>query len=104
MDSTFSSRNLTRRQDILLVIVFIGFAALTTSAVIEHGLLGIFIQATETWGGLQIWVDLVITSVLVLFWIRYDAKLTGRALWPWVVLTLSFGVFGPLLYLLTRKR
>lgn len=47
--------------------------------------------------------DLVIALVLVMGWMWRDAKASGRGIWPWIAITLAFGSFGPLLYLLTRK-
>ncbi len=104
MDSTFSSRRLSKIHDVVLIVVFVGFAAVTTMAVISHGYVGIVALAMQTWGGLQVFLDLVISLVLILVWMKHDAKETGRRLWPWVILTLGFGGFGPLAYLLTRKR
>jgi len=48
-------------------------------------------------------VDLVIALTLVLVWMWRDAQATGRNVWPWVLLTLVAGSFGPLGYLLTRQ-
>ena len=104
MESAFDSRSLTKTHDILLIIAFIGFGVLTAAAVLDHGYAGIVLLATKTWGGLQVFVDLVLSLILVLCWVRYDSKRNDRVFWPWLLITLGFGVFDPLLYLLTRKR
>ena len=65
---------------ILLVVTLVLFGALTSVAVWHHGYRGIFETMFQSWAGVQVLVDLVITLVLVLVW-----------------------MFGPLLYLLTRK-
>jgi uncharacterized membrane protein len=48
-------------------------------------------------------LDLVITMVLLLVFIQRDAEATGRRFWPWAVLSLLVGSFGPLLYFLLAK-
>ncbi len=91
-------------QRALLIIVLIGFSALTGVAIIEHGgPMGIFTHAFANTAGMQLFFDLVIALALFLVWMWNDAKATGRNPWPWLVITLSIGSFGPLLYLLLRK-
>lgn len=88
---------------VLLILVLIGFAALTAAAVAQHGLLGVFMVPLQTLAGTQVMVDLVIALSLVLVWLWQDARAQGRQPLPWVVLTLATGSFGPLIYLLTRR-
>jgi hypothetical protein len=93
-------RTMTR---LLLVLVFLAFAALTALAVVEHGVIGIFTFQFQTSAGWQVLVDLVIALALVLVWLVQDARAQGRNPWPWVAATLALGSFGPLVYLLTRR-
>lgn len=90
-------------QRALLVITLILFAALSAAALWQHGYFGIFALHFQTFGGAQVLADLVIALVLVMTWMWRDARASGRVVWPWIVATLAFGSFGPLLYLLTRK-
>ena len=87
----------------LLVVTLILFGALTMAALWQHGYWGILAPHFQSFGGAQVFVDLVIALSLFLAWMWRDAKATGRNPWPWVFATLSLGSFGPLLYLLTRK-
>jgi len=87
---------------ILLVVTLVLFGALTAVTVWHHGYRGIFETMFQSWAGVQVLVDLVITLVLVLVWMWRDAKAMQRKVWPYVLITLTAGVFGPLLYLLTR--
>jgi hypothetical protein len=87
----------------LLVVSLILFGALTTAALWQHGYWGILAPHFQTFGGAQVFVDLVIALSLVLAWLWRDARATGRNPWPWVFATLALGSFGPLVYLLTRK-
>ncbi len=90
-------------QRILLIVMLIALGALTAIALAEHGLIGLFQVALSTTAGMQVFLDLAIALALFLAWMWGDAKATGRNPWPWLVITLSIGSFGPLLYLLTRK-
>ena len=88
---------------ILLVVTLVLFGALTSVAVWHHGYRGIFETMFQSWAGVQVLVDLAITLVLVLVWMWRDAQVLKRSVWPYVLITLVAGSFGPLLYLLTRK-
>lgn len=87
----------------LLVITLVLFGALSAAALWQHGFWGIVAPHFQSFGGAQVFADLVIALVLVLVWMWHDAIATGRRIWPWIALTLAFGSFGPLIYLLTRK-
>jgi uncharacterized membrane protein len=90
-------------QRTLLVVTLVLFGALSAAALWQHGYVGIFALHFQTFGGAQVLTDLVIALVLVMVWMWRDAKASGRNVWPWIAITLAFGSFGPLLYLLTRR-
>ncbi len=90
-------------QRTLLTVTLVLFGALTAAGLWQHGYWGIFAPHFQSFGGGQVLADLVIALTLVMVWMCRDAKATGRNVWPWIVVTLAAGSFGPLLYLLTRK-
>lgn len=90
-------------QRTLLTIILILFGALTIAALWRHGYWGILAPHFQSFGGGQVLMDLVIALTLVMVWMWHDAKATGRTVWPWIIVTLLLGSFGPLGYLLTRK-
>ena len=90
-------------QRTLILVTLVLFGALTAAALWQHCYWGIFEPHTKSFGGAQVFVDLLIALTLVLVWMWRDAKASGRNIWPWIVLTLAAGAFGPLLYLLTRQ-
>jgi len=57
----------------------------------------------HSYGSMQIFSELVIALTLVMVWMWRDAKNSGRSAWPWIVVTLAVGSFGPLLYFITGK-
>jgi hypothetical protein len=87
----------------ILMLVLIAFSALTVEALLQHGYWGIFEPHFQSFGGAQVFADLVIALSLFMAWMWRDAKAHGRNPWPWLALTLATGSFGPLLYLLGRK-
>lgn len=88
---------------ILLWTTLFLFGALTGVAIAQEGVVGIFKSVTASYASLQIFVDLVIALVLIMIWMWHDAKKQGRRVWPWILITLAAGAFGPLLYLITRQ-
>ncbi len=90
-------------QRTLLIITLVLFGALTTAALWQHGYWGILAPHFQSFGGGQVFTDLVIALTLVMVWMWRDAKASGRNVWPWIIATLILGSFGPLFYLLTRK-
>jgi hypothetical protein len=90
-------------QRTLLVLTLLPFGALSVRALLDHGYWGILAPHFRSFGAAQVLADLVISLVLILVWLWRDARATGRNPWPWLVVTLTAGSFGPLLYLLTRR-
>ena len=87
----------------LLIGVFAAFGLFTAWAVLQVGYFGIFTGALDNPGSQQVLIDLVIACALACVWMLQDARARGTNAWPFVILTLGAGSFGPLLYLILRK-
>lgn len=88
----------------LLLCVLVMFGALSVVALALDGIGGVVNAITFNWSSLQIYADLVIAIVVISVWIHNDARARGRNPWPWIVASLIVGMFGPLVYLLARRR
>ncbi len=88
----------------LLVAVTAAFAVLTGVALAEVGYLGIFEPHFQSWGAAQVLADLVILGILSCLWMLADSRTSGIPAWPFVLVTVFAGSFGPLLYLIVRAR
>ena len=88
---------------VFLVTGLILLSLLTAAAVVQHGFVGIFSEAFQNFATIQIFVDLLIALIFVLIWMWFDAKKNNCPFWPWALLTLAAGSFGPLFYLLFYK-
>ena len=88
---------------LVLVVVIALFGALSATALLNVGYFGIIAPHFKSWGAGQVLADLVIMCVLGCIWMVYDAPKRGLSAWPFVILTLVAGSFGPLLYLLLRE-
>ena len=88
---------------LLLIAVLAAFGAFSSYAMLQVGYFGIWEAGFQNVGALQILCDLVISCLLISSWMVIDARRNGRKAWPYVLLTLVGGSFGPLLYLLLRS-
>ncbi|HET6565643.1 MAG TPA: PLDc N-terminal domain-containing protein [Xanthomonadales bacterium] len=86
------------------IVLLVPFTALTLYALLQVGYIGIFDYHRHSPAGWQVFADLVVALLLVMYWLLEDARKAGRNPWPWVVITLFLGSFGPLLYLVTRRK
>ena len=86
-----------------LVAVIVAFAVLTGLALLDVGCFGIFETNLTSWAGAQVLVDLVIVCALAIIWMLKDARESGITVWPFIVVTLAAGAFGPLFYLVARE-
>ena len=90
----------TRGLVALVVICLATLVPITGVALWPHGAAGVFASIVRSSASLQIYVDLFVLCLLAIAWMRRDSRETGRRFWPWAILTLVAGSFGPLLYLL----
>ncbi|MEK6806675.1 MAG: DUF2834 domain-containing protein [Pseudomonadota bacterium] len=86
-----------------LILVIAAFGVLTGYALMDVGYWGIISYHFPSSAGWQVITDLVIACSLAIFWMISDARKTGRNAWPYVLITLPLGSFGPLLYLLAGQ-
>ena len=87
----------------LLLIVTAGFSVLSVLALMDVGYFGIIEPHFRSWGGAQVFTDLVIVAVLACIWMSNDARERGLPAWPFIIITVFAGSFGPLLYLVARE-
>lgn len=89
---------------VALALVFAAFGAYSLYVIAELGYLGLWQALLSNLAGWQVVLDLLIASALLLGFLWRDAQRSGRRFWPYVLLTLAAGSFGPLLYLLLAPR
>jgi hypothetical protein len=86
-----------------LLIVILSFGTLTAVALLDVGYLGIIAPHFQSWGAGQVLADLAILALLACVWMVDDARARGLPAWPFVLLTMVGGSFGPLSYLVVRE-
>lgn len=89
---------------LLLLLALVGLGCITAVALWHDGFICILSSIGHSYGSIQIFTDLVIALTLVMVWMWRDARRSGRNVWPWILMTLVVGSFGPLLYLITARR
>jgi len=88
----------------VLWLVLLAFGGFSLWVLMQMGYLGIWRGGFANLGSTQITVDLVIACCLLMGFIARDCRAQGRPWWPWALLTLGAGSFGPLVYLLWARR
>ncbi len=88
---------------IVLLLVIAAFGVLSALALMSVGYFGILAPHFRSWGEGQVLADLVILAVMTCVWMRRDARERGLAAWPFVLVTVFLGSFGPLFYLVARE-
>ncbi len=83
---------------LISIVILVPFLALTAYAVWDVGLLGIPEYHRHSSAGWQVFVDLVIACILLMFFLVRDAKAKGVNPWPWVIATAFTGSISPLVY------
>ncbi|MBN8732887.1 MAG: DUF2834 domain-containing protein [Acidobacteria bacterium] len=86
-----------------LLAVIAAFALLTALALADVGYVGIITPHFQSWGGAQVFIDLVILALLACIWIAADAPRHRLPAWPFLLVILAAGSFGLLFYLLARE-
>ena len=86
-----------------LSLVLLDFAGLSAYAVYRYGYVGVFEQLLANVATATLFVDAVIALSLITLWMWGDARERGLSLLPYLLLTLTFGSVGPLLYLIRRE-
>jgi hypothetical protein len=89
---------------LFIAFIILDFALLTGYALEQHGYWGIIAYHLPSSAGWQVIADLVISCVIIARWIFADARRNGRNPWPYLLLMLVLGSFGPLFYLLFERR
>lgn len=85
---------------IALLVVIAAFGVYSSTVMLEVGYFGIWQSVFVNAATVQVLLDLVIVCSLASAWIISDAGKSGRNPWPYVLITLAGGSFGPLFYLL----
>lgn len=87
----------------LLFGVTAAFGVLSGFALADVGYFGIIEPHFQSWDAGQVFADLAILAILACVWMVADARTRGLSAWPFVVITVFAGSFGPLLYLIVRE-
>jgi uncharacterized membrane protein len=86
----------------VLYLILATFGAYSVYVTWQIGYFGIWQAGMANVGTWQVLLDLSIMCFITLGFITRDARRTGRTVWPFAVITIAAGSFGPLLYLLLK--
>jgi len=87
----------------LILAIFLPFALYSAYTLMQVGYIGIWTSHAHI-AGVQVLSDLIIACILAMVWMWRDAQASGRTVWPYILVTLTMGSFGPLSYLLLAPK
>ncbi len=87
----------------VLFLVLDAFLLLNGWALYQFGLVKLFAAVLENQAAWVFVADLVISLSLVTVWMVNDAQKRRTSLLPYVLITMTLGSIGPLLYLIRRE-
>ena len=87
---------------VFLVAVWLAFTAFTVVVLFDFGLIGFIEAALANGATTQVSIDLALSVVIALGFIRKDADLRGLPYWPYVVAAVLAGSIGLLAYVIHR--
>lgn len=93
-----------RPLQLIALAILIPFTLLSVYAVSKVGYIGIFTYHLHSPAGWQVFTDLVIAIFLLMSWMIHDGRKRGRVVWPYLLISLFLGSFGPLLYIIMGPR
>lgn len=91
------------KSQIVALVVFVAFLVWTTFLCQDYNYITFFKPLLAVGPGIQVLTDLTIAMSLILIWMYFDCKKTGRRYWIYFTITFIFGSFGPLLYFILQK-
>jgi TRAP-type uncharacterized transport system fused permease subunit len=83
-------------------VILIAFSVFSLYVIYQYGYIGLFEQALANAATIQVFLDLTIALSLVMVWMWQDAQKQGISPLPYILLTLTLGSIGPLVYLVRR--
>jgi hypothetical protein len=85
-----------------LTVIWIAWVAFTLAVLAHHGLGGFLEAVLDNSAVTQVTIDLVLSVVIALGFIRIDARRRGLPYWPYLVATIATGSIGLIAYLIHR--
>ena len=89
-------------QRIALGFALLLFLFMTVRAVNAFGYMGVIAMFQANAATQLLFLDLVLSLTLVCIWMVSDARTHQNAVVPFIIITLIFGIAGPLAYLILR--
>ena len=78
----------------LAAVLFGAFASFTAIQIAQEGVIGFYINHTQNLTGLQVWWDLVMSTIIALFFIAPRARKAGMNVTAWGILVGSTASIG----------
>ena len=87
---------------VVLTAVWIAFTTFTAVVLFDFGIIGFMEAAVANGATTQVSLDLILSIVIALSFIRGDARRMGLPYWPYVAATVLTGSIGLLAYVIHR--